>query len=48
VAYDEVWSCVQYLRRVWKQTRSPRILWDTFWGRASNEAAMVALPQGAI
>lgn len=47
-AYDEVWSCVQYLRRVWKQTRSPRILWDTFWGRASNEAAMVALPQGAI
>jgi uncharacterized membrane protein len=47
VAYDEVWSCVLFLHRVWRRTHSPKILWDTFWGRASTEAAMVALPQGA-
>ena len=47
VAYDEVWSCILFLHRVWKRTHSPKILWDTFWGRASTEAALVALPQGA-
>ena len=46
-AYDEVWSCILFLHRVWKRTHSPKILWDTFWGRASTEAALVALPQGA-
>jgi uncharacterized membrane protein len=46
-AYDEVWSCLLFLQRVWKRTHSPRILWDTFWGRASTEAALAALPQGA-
>jgi uncharacterized membrane protein len=47
VAYDEVWSCILFLRRVWKETRSPRILWNTFWGCATPEASLVALPQGA-
>jgi uncharacterized membrane protein len=47
VAYDEVWSCLRYLERVWKQTHDFRILWNTFWGRPSTEAALVALPQGA-
>ncbi|HUG89598.1 MAG TPA: vitamin K epoxide reductase family protein, partial [Planctomycetaceae bacterium] len=41
-AYDEVWSCLLYLHRVWKRTRSPRILWKTFWGRPTPEAAAVA------
>jgi hypothetical protein len=41
-AYDEVWSTMIFLHRVWKTTHSPRILWDTFWGRASDEAAQVA------
>lgn len=41
-AYDEVWSCLLYLWRVWKKTRSPRIVWKTFWGRATPEAAEVA------
>ena len=42
VAYDEVWSCLIYLWRVWKKTHSTRILWNTFWGKASWEAAEVA------
>jgi hypothetical protein len=42
MAYDEVWSCLLYLHRVWKNTRSRRLLWDTFWGRPSEEAAQIA------
>jgi hypothetical protein len=42
-AYDEVWSCLLYLRRVWRQTRDPRLLWDVIWGRASARANEVAL-----
>jgi len=43
MAYDEVWSCLLYLHRVWKRTRSWKILWDTFWGRPVKEADEVAL-----
>ena len=43
LAYDEVWSCLLYLGRVWRKTRSPRVLWDTFWGRPSLAADEVAL-----
>ena len=42
-AYDEVWSCLLFLHRVWKRTRSPRILWNTFWGRREPLADAVAL-----
>jgi hypothetical protein len=42
-AYDEVWSCLLYLRRVWRQTRDPRLLWDVLWGKASARANEVAL-----
>jgi hypothetical protein len=42
-AYDEVWSCLLYLHRVRRKTRSRRILWDTFWGRASSGAAEAGL-----
>jgi len=43
LAYDEVWSTLLYLRRVWRRTRSARVVWDVFWGRASREAEEVAL-----
>lgn len=38
-AYDEVWSCLKYLYRVWiRSGRDKRVLWDTFWGRPSEVA----------
>jgi len=46
LAYDEVWSCLSYLRRVWRRTRDPRLLWNVFWGRAeptANDVALLAL-----
>ena len=42
-AYDEVWSSLLYLYRVWLKARSPQVLWDTFWGRASRVADEAAL-----
>ena len=42
LAYDEVWSCLLYLRRVWRRTRDRRVLWDVFWGRANAAAAEAA------
>jgi uncharacterized membrane protein len=43
LSYDEVWSTLRYLKRVWRRTRKSRVLWDVFWGRASREADEVAL-----
>jgi hypothetical protein len=45
-AYDEVWSSLLYLRRVWRRTRSPRELWNVFWGRYSPEGDAVAAATG--
>jgi len=42
LAYDEVWSSLLYLYTVWKRTRSGRILWKTFWGSPTPEAAEIA------
>lgn len=47
LAYDEVWSSIQYLRRVGRRTGSRRAVWDAFWGRASAEADEVALQERA-
>lgn len=44
-AYDEVWASIKYLWNVWDRERDPRLLWDTFWGRASDRAYRVALDQ---
>jgi hypothetical protein len=44
-AYDEVWSSVSYLRRVWRSTRRVDVFWNVFWGRYSPEGEAVALPQ---
>jgi len=38
LAYDEIWSCALFLRGVWKKSKSVRLLWDTFLGRASEVA----------
>jgi hypothetical protein len=42
-SYDEVWATLRYLHRVWKRTRSRRLLWRIFWGEAAREADEVAL-----
>ena len=42
-AYDEVWSSVLYLRRVWQRTHDTRTLWRVFWGGYDREAAAIAL-----
>jgi hypothetical protein len=42
-AYDEVWSSLKYLWRVWKRTRRTQPVWDVFCGRYHEEAAEVAL-----
>ncbi|MBA3638743.1 MAG: vitamin K epoxide reductase, partial [Acidobacteria bacterium] len=31
-AYDEVWSSITYLRRVWQRTHDRSVLWTVFWG----------------
>ena len=42
MAYDEVWSCLLYLHRVWKETHDKRVMWKTFWGIRTPEADSVA------
>jgi uncharacterized membrane protein len=49
LAYDEVWSSLLYLHRVWKRTHDRRLLWETFWGRPSAVADAEALVgEGAV
>lgn len=42
MAYDEVWSCLRYLHRVWQVTRDRRLLWKTFWGQRTPEAERIS------
>jgi uncharacterized membrane protein len=42
-AYDEVWSSLAYLRRVWRRTQSAGELWNVFWGRYSAVGDTLAL-----
>jgi uncharacterized membrane protein len=42
MAFDEIRSCVVMLYRVWKISRDRRLVWDTFWGRASEIAYQAA------
>ncbi len=42
LAYDEVRCCVLYLHRVWTKSRDRKLVWDTFWGRASEIAYVAA------
>jgi hypothetical protein len=41
MAFDEVWSCLLYLHRVWKETHSTSILWKTFWGQWTPEGERI-------
>ncbi len=43
LAYDEVWASIVYLRRVWRETRSQRAVWDAFCGRRVPDADRIAL-----
>ena len=43
MAYDEVWSTLIFLYRLWKKTKSKKIVWQTFWGKPSEEAHEVGL-----
>lgn len=38
LAYDEVWSTLLYLRRVWSRSSDRKIFWRTFWGSPSDAA----------
>jgi uncharacterized membrane protein len=31
-AYDEVWSSLLFMRRVWQRSHSARVVWTVFWG----------------
>jgi Vitamin K epoxide reductase family len=42
MAYDEVWSSLAYLSRVWHRSKSVLITWNAFWGRSSIDASTVA------
>lgn len=41
MAYDEVWSTIVYLRRLWHRTHDARLVWRVFWGGASKQALEV-------
>lgn len=43
LAYDEVWSCLLYLRRVWKRTETFQEFWLVFWGSPSELAHAAGL-----
>ncbi len=43
LAYDEVWSSLLFLHRVWKRSKKFSTLWDTFWGRPNDIAYKVGL-----
>jgi hypothetical protein len=43
MSYDEVWSSLTFLGRVWRKTRNFRSLWLAFWGGPGREAESVAL-----
>jgi hypothetical protein len=45
-AYDEVWSSLVYLYRVWRRSGSARTAWDAFCGRPSPIAAAVGMEMG--
>lgn len=44
LAFDEVWATLAYLLRLWRRTRSGRVLWRVFWGGYHPAAHEVALP----
>lgn len=45
-AYDEVWSSLLFLRRVWRRDRNLGTLWTVFWGGYHRDADAVAFERG--
>jgi len=45
LSVEEVYACLHYLWRVWKRSGRLQVVWDTFWGRASEMAEEAALPR---
>lgn len=41
LAYDEVWSCLIFLRRVWLRSRDRKVLWKTILGQRTPEGEAV-------
>jgi hypothetical protein len=41
-AYDEVWSSLLYVWRVWRRTRSASATWTVFWGGYDSRATAMA------
>lgn len=41
MAFDEVWSCLLYLYKVWQKTHDRKTTWDAFCGRPSPVAIQV-------
>ena len=42
-AYDEVWASLKFLYRVWKRTRSKKLLWRAFIGLPFPESDEIAM-----
>ena len=42
MAYDEVYSSLEYLYRLWKKTRSVPVVWTALWGSPHPDAQQVA------
>jgi hypothetical protein len=45
LSYDEVWSSLLYLGRLWQRRQSPLMVWRAFWGNPVPEAEDVAFRQ---
>lgn len=43
LAYDEVWSTLAYLYRVWRRSRDPAVVWRVFCGDYDPVGSQVAL-----
>lgn len=41
-AYDEVWSSLMFVKRVWERSRSLSVTWTVFWGGYHPDADAVA------
>ncbi|MBI2811655.1 MAG: vitamin K epoxide reductase [Candidatus Melainabacteria bacterium] len=42
LSYAEVFATLLLLHKIWKKTKSKRLLWDTLWGRPSETAYQIA------
>ncbi len=48
ISYDEVWSSLTYVWRVWRGTHDKRVVWKTIAGIATYDGQRVALDTRAV